>query len=138
MNELIVEANIESLDTVTKFVNKKLTCSLCPPSFQGDINLAVEEVFTNIVNHAYQPAGGSAFISVAVANEEVFVRFEDMGKPYNPLEHPEPDFEKPVMERKIGGLGVFLVKRLMDSVEYARIDNKNILVIRKKITESCP
>jgi anti-sigma regulatory factor (Ser/Thr protein kinase) len=131
MRELTVAANIESLYEVMDFINGELERNNCAPELQDNINLAVEEVFTNIANHAYQPASGSAVISIAVGTE-VVIRFEDTGKPYNPLEYPEPDFDMPLEEREIGGLGIFLVKKIMDKIDYERIDNKNVLTVTKK------
>jgi len=131
MKELIVKASLECLDEVIDFVNKELDRNNCPSEFQGNIDLAVEEIFTNIANYAYRPASGSAAISIAVG-EAIVIRFEDTGKPYNPLERPDPDLDKPLMERDIGGLGVFLVKKIMDKVDYTRIENKNVLVLTKK------
>ena len=131
MKELTVEANIDSLHEVIGFVNKELGQNHCPPELQDKIELAVEEVFTNIANYAYPSASGSASISIAIA-DNVFIRFEDTGIPYNPLEQPEPALDKPLMEREIGGLGVFLVKKIMDKVDYIRIDNKNVLTMTKR------
>ena len=101
---------------------------------QDQINAAVEEVFINIANYAYEPERGYAIISIASygEEEEILVRFEDSGKPYNPLEEKKPDFDIPLMEREQGGLGIFLVKKLMDKVYYSHIDNKNILIIAKR------
>ena len=135
MNELIVEANIKNLDKVIDFVNKELEQSPCTPELLGNIDLVVEEVFVNIAHYAYQPANGMVALSIA-AGEEAVIRFEDTGKPYNPLDYPNPDITKPLMEREIGGLGIFFVKTLMDKVEYMRIGNKNVLVITKKLSET--
>ena len=132
MKSLVVEASIENLNGVIDFINSELERHNCPPNIQSDINLAAEEIFTNIANYAYQPASGSAAISIAVGKEEAVVRFEDTGKIYNPLEHPKPAMEKPLMERDVGGLGVFLVKKIMDKVDYERIENRNVLVLTKR------
>jgi len=132
MKELIVEAKIERINEVFDFINAELEHHTCPPELQSNINIAAEEIFTNIANYAYPSAKGNAVISITVG-EEAVIRFEDTGKPYNPLEHPAPDLDKPLMERKIGGLGIFLVKNLMDKVEYVRMDDKNLLVLTKKI-----
>jgi len=136
MKKLTVEANIESLNEVIGFINAELECNNCPPELVSNINLAVEEIFVNIANYAYIPSTGSASISVDSIGEEVVIKFEDTGKQYNPLEHPPPNLEKPLMEREIGGLGIFLVKKFMDKVEYVRIDNKNVLTITKKLNDS--
>jgi len=92
----------------------------------------VEEIFVNIANYAYGEAGGKTAVFISVT-DKITIRFEDTGRPYNPLEAVEPDLDKPLVERDIGGLGVFLVKKLMDNVEYSRIGNKNVLVMTKAI-----
>ena len=132
MKELVVTARIDNLHEVTDFVNAELERHHCPQELQNKIDLAVEEIFVNIANYAYTPSSGWAAVSIDV-DEDAVIRFEDVGKFYNPLEHPEPDFDKPLKERKIGGLGVFFVKKMMDKIEYERVDNKNVLVITKKI-----
>jgi len=134
MKKLTVEANIDNLDAVVDFVNGELEHKNYPPELLININLAVEEIFMNIAHHAYCPGSGSVAIAISVGDETV-IRFEDTGKPYNPLEHPDPDLDKSLMEREIGGLGIFLVKQVMDQVDYIRIDNKNVLTVTKKFAE---
>ncbi|MDR0448023.1 MAG: ATP-binding protein [Treponema sp.] len=128
MKELKIEAKTENLEVVLDFVNNELNRHNYPPKQQGEIDLAVEEIFLNIANYAYTPGMGEAAIFISV-NEKTVIRFEDTGKPYNPLEQKEPDLDKSLSEREIGGLGIFLVKKLMNHVEYQRIQNKNILTI---------
>jgi len=128
--KLEIEANIDNLNKALEFINTELEQHGCPEDIQGKIEVAVEEIFVNIASYAYSPGSGNTVIFISV-NDKIVIRFEDTGKPYNPLEKPEPDLDKPLMERDIGGLGVFLVKKLMDDVEYKRVDNKNILVITK-------
>jgi anti-sigma regulatory factor (Ser/Thr protein kinase) len=137
VKELTIEANIRSLDKVLNFVNEELERTTFSPELLGDIVLAVEEVFVNIASYAYQPSSGSVTFSID-AGEEAVIRFEDTGKPYNPLDHPAPDVHKPLMEREIGGLGIFIVKSIMDKVDYVRSDNKNVLIMTKKLSESQP
>ena len=134
MKELIVEANIENIYEVMDFIRKGVARHHCPPEWLDNINLAVEEILTNIANYAYQPASGNVVVSMEIG-QEMMIRFEDTGSPYNPLEHPDPDLEKPLMEHEIGGLGVFLVKKIMDEIEYTRIDGKNVLVVTKRLAE---
>ena len=134
MKELVVAASVENIDTVIDFVNTELERKNCPPELQNQIDLAVEEIFVNIVNYAYAPAVGNVVIGIAVG-EDVIIRLEDTGKFFNPLEHPDPDLDKPLMEREIGGLGILFVKKTMDKVDYSRTDNKNILTMTKRLTE---
>ena len=133
MKKLTVAANIENLSEVINFVNVELECKDCPTELLNQIDLAVEEIFVNIVNYADTPANSSVAISVSVA-EEAVIMFEDAGKFFNPLEYPDPDLDKPLMERKIGGLGIFFVKKAMDKIDYMRIGDKNVLTMTKKLT----
>jgi len=130
MKELIVDASIEELDEVLDFVNEVLEASDCNRKVITQINIAVEEIFVNIAHYAYNPEIGGAVIRITVS-DEVLIEFEDKGKPYNPLLKIDPDITKNAEERDIGGLGIFMVKKIMDSVEYNHTDNKNILTIRK-------
>ncbi|MCL2242963.1 MAG: SpoIIE family protein phosphatase [Treponema sp.] len=128
--EISIEAKIDNLDRVLNFINSVLKKHEYPSDLQNEIDIAVEEIFVNIANYAYKPLNGNAFISI-FANDKTIIKFEDTGMPYNPLEQSNPDFDKPLTAREIGGLGVFLVKKIMDTVDYARVDNKNVLIITK-------
>jgi len=130
-NEISVDAKKEYLDEVINFISSELIKTNYPPIVQNEIEIAVEEVFTNIANYAYGQEGGRVKISISTENE-VKIRFEDNGKPFNPQEQADPDLNKPINEREIGGLGLFMVKKIMDRVEYTRENGKNILVIAKK------
>lgn len=98
------------------------------------INLALEELFANVANYAYYPDKGMIHISFGIKEDtkELTVIIKDEGKPFNPLESEEPDITAPLQERKIGGLGLFIVKNTMDSLEYVRESNSNVLTIKKK------
>ena len=132
MKELVVDATVENLSMVLDFINAELEESDCPLKLQTSIEIAVEEIFVNIANYAYKPEIGDAFVRVAVG-DEVTIEFEDNGVPYNPLEKEDPDITVSAAEREVGGLGIFMVKQIMDSVEYRREDGRNILMIRKAI-----
>jgi sigma-B regulation protein RsbU (phosphoserine phosphatase) len=132
MKELILDADRNRLNEVIDFVNAELENSNCPPEQQGQIDVAVEEIFENIANYAYKPETGKATIGIA-AGAEILLKFEDSGRPYNPLEKTAPDLDKPLMDREIGGLGIFLVQKLMDTIRYERVDNKNVLTVSKKV-----
>jgi len=132
MKELSIEARLKNLDTVQSFVAEELGLSGCSLKQQMQISVAVEEIFVNIVSYAYKPAFGGATIRVW-ADQDVCIEFEDSGKPYNPLETKTPDITKGAIEREIGGLGVFMVKSVMDTLEYKYVDGKNVLLMRKKL-----
>ena len=129
-NELIIEATTENMDAVLDFVNERIT--ECPAKVQNQIGIAVDEIFSNIARYAYHPETGGATVRVAV-DENITIEFEDSGIAYNPLTEENPDTTLSAEERELGGLGIFMVKNLMDSVEYRREGNKNILTIRKSL-----
>jgi len=133
MNELTLEAKIENIPTVTDFIDAKLEALDCPMKTQMQIDMAVDEVFSNIANYAYAPSSGEATVrfSCEEAPRAAVITFLDRGVPYNPLENRDPDVTLPVEERQIGGLGIFLVKKTMDVVSYEFLDGKNILRIKK-------
>jgi len=128
MNELIIEAKLENMDAVLDFVNEHIAD--CPPKIQHKIGIAVDEIFSNIARYAYHPGTGDAVIRIMVG-DDITIRFEDAGTAYDPLSAEKPDISIPAEEREIGGLGIFMVKSIMDSVEYRREDGKNILTVRK-------
>jgi sigma-B regulation protein RsbU (phosphoserine phosphatase) len=132
--KLEIKAIPENLNTVLDFVNTELEKNGCGREIQGEIEIAVEEIFLNIANYAYSPDSGNTAIFLSAA-DKITIRFEDAGMPYNPLDNAGPDLDKPIIERDIGGLGIFLVRKLMDNIEYARVGNKNILVMTKGIRE---
>jgi len=130
MDELIIEAKLENMDTVLDFISEKIED--CPKKIQNQIRIVVDEVFSNIARYAYQPKVGGAVVRIAV-DDDVIIEFEDSGVAYDPLAKEDPDISLSAEEREIGGLGLFMVKNLMDSVEYRRAGNKNVLTIRKNL-----
>lgn len=134
MRELKIEAEVNRLEEVQEYVNEALEEAGFGIKQIMQVNLAVEEIFCNIANYAYKPARGEARICCDVKKENpdrVVIEFIDEGIPYNPLEREDPDIMLPLEERQVGGLGIFLTKKLMDSMEYRHEGAKNILVVTK-------
>ena len=99
------------------------------------ILIAADEIFTNIASYGYPEGGGKADVSVEfdLAAHELVVTFFDSGIAYNPLEADPPKLDKPLAERQAGGLGLFMVKKMMDSVEYHRRDGRNVVILKKRL-----
>lgn len=135
MKELAIEALTDNLDAVMQFVDAELEAADCPMKIQMQIDLAVEEIFVNIANYAYAPGTGTACIRVDVQPDgsAVSITFIDCGVPYDPLAKEDPDVTLDSEKRDVGGLGIFLVKKMMDDVQYANTDNKNILTLSKSL-----
>lgn len=132
-NTLTVDATTDNLQQVMNFVDGILAKNGASVKTQMQIDLAVEEIYVNIANYAYGDSVGKAEISVACHGGEITITFKDSGKPYNPLEKPDPDITLSADEREIGGLGIFLTKKNMDSVSYEYQDGFNILSMTKQI-----
>ncbi len=134
--ELIVKATDESMQAVNDFIHSIIPKE-CDQMLLNQIDLAVEEIFVNIahysgseeavINCTYEMNGaGTGMLQII---------FTDSGKPFNPLEKDDPDITLSAEERNIGGLGIFLTKKFMDSVDYEYFAGKNKLKIRKQITQ---
>lgn len=97
------------------------------------LNLSLEEIVTNVISYGYDDDDDhKILVRIQFSNGEVIVEVEDDGAPFNPLEADEPDIDKPLEDRQIGGLGIHLVKNYMDDLEYKRTGDKNILMMKKK------
>ena len=106
----------------------------CPIKTQMQINIAVEEIFVNIASYAYAPETGSVRIRLQAVKDpaRALITFEDSGVPYDPLAKEDPDVTLSAEERKIGGLGIYMVKQSMDHVRYEYKDGNNILTLEKE------
>ena len=133
MKELVIDAKLDKLNEVLAFVDGWLEEHDCSMKVQMQIDIAVEEIFVNIANYAYVPNEGQATIRLDDAEDAngVSITFIDKGVFYNPLAKPDPDVTLSASERQIGGLGIFMVKKSMDSMLYEYTDEQNILTLIK-------
>lgn len=136
MKELKVEATIDNIPVVTEFVTSQLDEMSCIPKAKTQIRIAIDEIFGNIAHYAYEGKTGPAWIRVEQCEEQgaVVITFTDEGIPYNPCEKSDPDISLSIEERQIGGLGIYMVKKLMDDVWYEYKDGKNMLSLKKIIS----
>ena len=136
MREMDIAATLENLDAVMAFVDQQLEEAGCSMKTQMQIDIAVEEVYVNIAHYAYSPEHGEAIIGcdIELGNPPmVKITFTDWGRPFNPLAKEEVNTTLSAEERKIGGLGIHMVKRMMDELEYRYEEQKNIFIVWKKI-----
>ena len=130
---LVVDAEKAELDKVNEFIHRHLSDSPCSVKTMMDIDLAVEEIFVNIASYAYGEGKGKAEIILLKKNDGVSLTFIDQGTPYDPLAKPDPDTTLSASERQIGGLGIFLVKKVMDETSYEYKDGSNVFTMVKKL-----
>ena len=135
MKELTIAATVENIEAVTDFVNQQLEELACPMKAQMQINIAIDELFSNIAHYSYNPEIGQATVRVEVMENPlaVSITFIDNGVPYDPLSKEDPDLTLSAEGRQIGGLGIYMVKKSMDEITYEYKDGQNILSIKKCI-----
>ena len=133
MKLITMPAELDSIPALTEQVDIFLEEAECPMKAQMQLDIAIDEIFSNIAHYAYGADRGMADVQIERVTDPdgVIIRFMDSGQPYNPLLHENPDITLSAEERDIGGLGIFMVKKTMDGMEYEFKDNKNILTIRK-------
>ena len=129
---ITVPACEERLDDVISFVVKAMKETGIESKTQSSVKVAVGEIFVNIMSYAY-PSGefGEVTVSATAEADRLVIEFADSGTPYDPLAKADPDTTLPAAERDIGGLGVYMVKKMMDNVSYRYEGNQNILTIEK-------
>ena len=135
MKEITVDAMIENMNTVTAFVDDFLDQIACPMKSRIQINIVIDEIFGNICHYAYKDSVGAVTVRVESGNtpKAVFLTFTDNGIPYNPLDTEDPDITSSSEERKIGGLGIYLVKKNMDEMKYEYGNQQNRLWMEKRL-----
>lgn len=134
--ELTIQADDKELERVLDFIHQQLP-SDCETDLLYKIDLAAEEIFVNIAHYAYKDKlpeeEGSVWLNCSMENDTLTMIFKDTGIPFNPLAKADPDITLSAEERKIGGLGIFLTKKYMDSIDYKYEDGANILTMKKTI-----
>lgn len=117
------------------FIDEQLEKADCPMKTKVQIKVAAEEIFVNVAHYAYHQEVGEVEIRVEITEnpKSAVITFSDSGKPFNPLEKPDPDITLSAEERDIGGLGIFMVKNTMDDVRYEFVDGQNCLTITKSL-----
>ena len=128
-------AKVEALSDVLGFVDETLESYECPMKTQMAVCVAIEEVFVNVAHYAYGEGEGDMTLGIGFDAEsrEITFRMTDKGTPFDPLKKPDPDITLPAEDREIGGLGIFITKKTMDTVTYAYENGENILTMIKKI-----
>lgn len=132
IDELNVDATMENIDVVRDWVMEKIEDKGFGMKEQLQLEMAIEELFVNIVHYAYNPTVGGATVRVEVTDDpvSVIITFIDNGVPFDPLAKADPSTNQEENE-DVGGLGIFMVKNTMDDVKYEYKDGQNILLIQK-------
>lgn len=132
-NNLVIRNEISELTRLVGFLEKLEEEWNLPPALVPSLNLALEEALSNVIFYAFEN-GTENLISIefSLKGKEMTVVVSDEGKPYDPTRKEDPDIRLSVEDRPIGGLGIFLIRQIMDDVKYCREDRKNRLTLVKK------
>ena len=135
IEQLTIDAKTDNLEQVLDFVNEQIELCECSMKIQIQIDIAVEEIFVNIANYAYQDKVGKAQVQIEIKEDplSIYITFIDSGIPYDPLAKADPDTSLKAEDRAIGGLGIFMVKKSMDNVSYQYKNGQNMLTIQKSL-----
>ena len=136
-----IPATKESMNQILSMVSGDMEKTHCQTKQIYKMEIAIEELFVNIVNYAYPDADGDIEVLYDLSDQGDTVQLDltlmDTGIPYNPLEEKEPDITLGAEERKAGGLGIFLAKKFMDSISYEYKEGYNCLSVSKKVEKMC-
>jgi serine/threonine-protein kinase RsbW len=129
---LTITSDINEIPRVSELIESVMQGHHFPDEDILDTQLAVEEVVTNVIVHGYGNAGGEIVVVLNADDRSIEIRVEDSADPFDPLTLKEPDITADIDDRKIGGLGIFLTRQVMDDIRYCYEDNRNVLVLTKK------
>jgi len=136
---ITLKADVAELDALTAFLGGEFEASDCPQRIRDQIEHAAEEIFVNIANYAYGEDKGEVTVECwsgpSPRGITLTFAFSDRGRAFNPLEHAEPDISLPLEKREPGGLGILIVKKTMDTIQYNRENGTNRLTLGKSWQE---
>lgn len=133
MTTISLKAQVANLDEALRFIDQSLESAGFGEKPRGKVMLAAEEIFVNIASYAYPGKEGEVTISFVMESDKARIDFRDQGAPYNPLSREEPDLTASAGERPVGGLGIYLARKMTDAIGYRHEDGQNILTIWKKL-----
>ena len=133
MGKITVPAQTGRLEEVLDFAGNAARDASLDAKQLNHIKIAMEEIFVNIASYAYPSGDGEVTVSVFAEPDKLVIEFSDGGTPYDPLAKADPDTTLSADEREMGGLGIFLVKTLMDGVRYRYEGGKNIFTLEKNL-----
>jgi len=129
-----ISADVKEIERLNKLVRQFGELHDVPSRTLYSVNLALDELVTNVMLYGYEEAAGrEVTVRIVTAGSELVASVTDDGRHFNPLEAPKPNLDAPLEDRELGGLGIHLVRSLMDHVTYSREEDKNVLTVRKRI-----
>jgi serine/threonine-protein kinase RsbW len=130
-----ISADVHEIERLNRLIRKFGELHDLPSRALYSINLALDEVVSNVVLYGYGEAkgGGPIVVKLEIKGTELMASVEDAGREFDPLSLPAPDLNAALEDRQIGGLGIHLMRSLMDRVDYQHVGGKNLLSMRKRV-----
>lgn len=135
-SSLLIANEMAELKRLPQLVEEFGEANCFPPKLIFQITLILDELVTNSISYGYmEPGGHQIRIDLSFKDQRLTIRLEDDAGPFNPLEAPPPELDLPLEERnrQVGGMGIHLVRTLVDQLNYERVDGKNVLVLTKEL-----
>jgi serine/threonine-protein kinase RsbW len=130
---LVLRNHLSELERMSEAVSAWCKSYAVSATAEFHVNLALDEIVSNVIRYGWKDNGEHQLhIRLSRSENEVRVEVEDDATPFNPLEVPAAEINRPLQERAVGGLGIHLVRQVMDGLDYRRLDGKNLLVMKKK------
>lgn len=129
-----ISASVHEIERLNRLIRQFGELHELPSRALYSVNLALDEVVSNIVLYGYEDSNDDPIVvKMEIRGKDLMASVEDSGREFDPLSLPTPDLSAPLEDRQIGGLGIHLMRSLMDGVEYRRADGKNVLTMRKRV-----
>ena len=135
---LRIKNDIHELSTMNQFLEETGEEMELSPALVMSLNLVMEEAVSNIIFYAYEKGSvveDAVDITMLLEDKELSIILEDHGVAFDPTQKEDPDITLSAEDRQIGGLGIFLIKKIMDEVSYQRKNEHNVFIMKKRITE---
>ena len=135
MYKWTLDATIENVETITGLIDEKLEEAGASMKAEMQINIVIDEIFSNIAKYGYGSGKGDATVTLDILQDPLRaeITFINSGEPYDPLAQEDPDIHAALDDRPMGGLGILIIKKTMDDVSYEFKDKQNILTVVKAI-----
>lgn len=131
--ELVLKNDLSAIPLMEEFVSRAGAAAGVSPERIDMLVLAVEEAVTNVINYAYGDREGDIVLTAGRQGDSLVFEIKDQGEPFDPTQVSGPDVTLPASEREPGGLGLFLIRKIMDGVHYRREGDMNVLTLTKQL-----
>jgi anti-sigma regulatory factor (Ser/Thr protein kinase) len=133
--EIVLANQIAEVGRLAGILDQFAADHAVPSEMAYCVSLSLDEIVSNVIRHGYDRNAHQIIVRLALDDHAMTVQVEDEGAPFDPLAEPPPDFDRSIEERGVGGLGIHIVRHMMDGFEYHRDGNRNVLTLTKRAAD---